>query len=286
MASKKNKRRSKKAKPTRRLHSSVHMQLPSPDELAPDEFAVILDPQNPTRVHSYMFADGTHLQLDNSSVPAKVPVLESSLIVTSMDIRGPRNTLAYHFGEMMILAQDLFGPRRTTFLFLGFEFVPDHARLRYVTEYSGVIQLSFPAMRNPLEAYSELAHECIHLLSPSPYKPALIIEEGMATVFSSIYLRERMNIQVQPVSHQYYDEAAVLVASLLEIDRYGIRKMREEEPDTRKITPSLILKYFPTISQSVAERLSRTFLNGATDSPRTLAQYAREELRISTHPQR
>jgi hypothetical protein len=254
------------------------MKLPKPDELEPDEIGVILDPQNPTRVHSYMFADGTHLKLDNSTVPAKVPPVEPSLIVTSMDNRGARNTLAYHLGEMLIAAQNLFGPRNTSMLFLGFEFVPDHAQVRYVTEYSVVIQLSFRAMMNPLEAYFELAHECIHLLSPNPYKPALIIEEGMATVFSNNYMQEKMDVHVRPTSQQGYDEAAALVTSLMEIDRYGIRKIREEHPDTRTISKSLILKYFPTISEEVAARLARTFLNGETDHPDKIARYAREEL--------
>jgi len=276
--SKKSNRRSKNSIPMQQYKSSAHMQLPKPDGLEPDEIGIILDPHNPTRVHSYMFADGTHLKLDNSSVPAKVPPLEPSLIVTSMDNRGPRNTLAYHFGEMLIAAQNLFGPRNTSFLFLGFEFIPDHARVRYVTEYSAVIQLSFRAMMNPIEAYFELAHECVHLLSPNPYKSVLIIEEGMASAFSSIYMRETMNVQVRPVSQQYYDEASALVTSLLEIDRYGIRKMREEEPDTRNISKSLILKYFPTIPESVAARLARTFLNGEKDQLGTVAQYARESM--------
>lgn len=226
-----------------------------------------------------MFADGQHLKLDNSSVPAKVPPIEPSLMVTSMDDQGPRNTLAYHFGEMMVAAQDLFGPRNTLFLFLGFEFIPDHARVRYVTEYSAVIQLGFRSMMNPLEAYFELAHECVHLLCPNPYRATLIIEEGMATVFARIYMREKLNFEVRPVPQKYYDEAADLVTALMDIDRYGIRKMREEQPDTRKISKSLILKYFPTIPEPVAVRLARTFLNGETDHPATVVDYALESLR-------
>jgi hypothetical protein len=66
--------------------------------------------------------------------------------------------------------------------------------------------------------------------------------------------------------------------SLLEIDRYGIRKMREEEPDTRKISKTLILKYFPTIPKPMARRLARTFLSGEKDHPDTVAQYAYESL--------
>jgi hypothetical protein len=270
--------RSKRGGPKPQFKSSQHIRLPTPDGLEADEIGVILDPQNPTRVHSYMFADGTCLKLNNDSVPAKVPPLEPSLIVTSMDNRSTRNTLAYHFGEMMFAAQNLFGPRNTSFLFLGFEFIPDHARVRYVTECSAVIQLSFRAMTNPIEAYFELAHECVHLLSPKP-KPVLVIEEGMASVFSSIYMREAMNVHVRPVAQRYYDEAAALVTSLLKIDRYGIRKLREEEPDTRKISKSLILKYFPTIPDPVAARLARTFLNGEKDHPNTVAQYRNESLR-------
>jgi hypothetical protein len=103
-----------------------------------------------------------------------------------------------------------------------------------------------------------------------------IIEEGMASVFSRIYLREKMNVQVRPISHQYYDEAAKLVTALLEIDRYGIRKMREEQPDTRQISKPLILKYFPTISEDAATRLARTFVNDNRTDPDILAWYEEE----------
>jgi len=47
---------------------------------------------------------------------------------------------------------------------------------------------------------------------------------------------------------------------------------------TRKISKSLILKYYPTISGEVAARLARTFLNGEKDQPGTVAEYVREEL--------
>jgi len=54
--------------------------------------------------------------------------------------------------------------------------------------------------------------------------------------------------------------------------------MREEEPDTRKITKDLILKYFPTLPEHMAARLVRTFLSGVADQPRALEQYAQEDL--------
>jgi hypothetical protein len=275
--SKKKRSQPKQSRRNGQVKAFQHARLTA-NALDPDEIGIILDPENPARVHSYIFADGTQLKLDNQSVPSKVPSLEPSLIVTSMDNRGPRNTLAYHFGEMMTSAQSLFGPRNTSFLFLGFEFIPYHARVRYVTEYSAVIQLSFRAMMNPIEAYFELAHECVHLLSPNPYKPVTILEEGMASVFSLIYMRDIMRVPVHPVSQTYYDEAAALVSSLLEIDPYGIRKIREEEPDTRKIGKALIMKYYPTVPESVATRLARTFLNGEKDHPDVVAQYIHEKV--------
>ncbi len=233
---------------------------PLPIGLEPGEIGVIFDPTNPVRVDSYMLPDGTRFKLNNSSVPAQVPPLEPSLMVTSMANRGERNTLAWRFGDMMIMAQELFGPRDMSWLYLGYEFVPIHARVRYVTEFSLVIQLSFQAMRDPLEAYSELAHECIHLLSPNPYLWPPILEEGMATCFSTLYLNERMNIPTTSTEHKQYDEARDLVAKLLEIDPYGIRKMRDEEPFTRRISKSLILKYYPSIPEADAARLVQPFI--------------------------
>ena len=160
----------------------------------------------------------------------------------------------------MAIAENLFGQRDTSYLFLGFEFVPGHARVRWVTDKSLVIQLSFQAMRNPMEAYSEVAHECVHLLSPNPNKPVKILEEGMATVFSFMYMRDTMKAPILTTEQEHYDEAAKLVAMLMQIDPYGIKKIRGEEPDTREITKSLIWKYYPTIPEGVAARLARTFL--------------------------
>lgn len=225
-----------------------------------------------------MLADGTQIRLNNDTVPSNVPPLEPSLVVTSRGNRGERNTLAYRFGEIMTIAENLFGQRNTSYLFLGFEFVPGHARVRYVTDKSLVIQLSFQAMHNPMEAYAELAHECIHLLSPHPRISVKILEEGMATVFSFMYMRDTMKAPILTTEQEHYDEAARLVAMLMQIDPYGIKKIREEEPDTRNITKELIQKYYPTIPEEVAARLARTFLTGLQeeDVPARSDWYNRE----------
>jgi hypothetical protein len=251
---------------------------PRPIGLLPGEVGIIPDFENPGRIHSYMLHDGTHIKLNNDSVPAKVPLLEPSLMVTSMSNKGERNTLAYRFGEMMTIAQRLFGPRDMSYSFLGFEFIPDHGRVRFVTEKSLVIQLGFRAMVDPVEAYFELAHECIHLLSPHPYEHITILEEGMASVFSLIYMRDTIKIPVLPSEQKAYQEAATLVAMLMEIDPYGIKKMREEEPAIWNINKWLILKHYPMIPEGVAARLARTFLNGEIDSPAAIAQYQAESI--------
>jgi hypothetical protein len=278
--SNKSNRISKRSKPKPQFKPVSHFPLPRRDELRPDEIVVIRDPYHPAKVHSYMLGDGTHIALDNSTVPANVPFVEPSLLVTSMQNKGERNTLAYHFGHIMSAAEELYGPRNTAFLFLGIEFIPLHGRVRYVAENSLVIQLSFHAMQNPIKAYFELAHECIHLLWPDPTRSTLIIEEGMATTFATMYMRDKMNIDIKPLAEaqRYYDEAQALVTSLLEIDEYGIKKLREEEPNIKKITKSLILKYFPTFPETSAARLTRTFLNGVTDHPITIARYNSESL--------
>lgn len=270
--------RSKKTKPKKRTSDPQGSQLLSPVGLQPGEIGIIPDPEDLTRVHSYMFADGTQIRLDNSSVPARIPPLEPSLMVTSPEATGLRNTLAYRFGEMMTIAQNLFGERDLLYLFLGFEFVHDHGRARFVSDTCLSIQLSFRAMTNPMEAYFELAHECIHLLSPDPHKPATILEEGMATVFAIIYMRDTMKVKALTSRQEAYEEAGALVAMLMKIDPYGIKKIREEQPAIRKIDKTLILKYYPTVPEEVAARLARTFLAGdpKVDRPRTIGQYNRE----------
>jgi hypothetical protein len=63
------------------------------------------------------------------------------------------------------------------------------------------------------------------------------------------------------VTRSYY-ETSFLAGQLLSIDLYGIKAMREEEPTISKISKALILEHYPTISESVAERLAEPFVRG------------------------
>ena len=82
----KGKPRNRKRQPAQRpqlLPADSRTTLPRTYGLQPGELGVIPDPKDPTRVHSYMLADGTQIKLNNDTVPSNVPPLEPSLIVTS-----------------------------------------------------------------------------------------------------------------------------------------------------------------------------------------------------------
>lgn len=174
------------------------------------------------------------------------------------------------------MAQDLFGPRDTSYTLLGIEFTPENGKVRHIDDKNFIIHLPFEAMSNPIHAYIVLSHECVHLLSPNLDKPVTILEEGIAMIFSLVYTQDVLKMPPVLVSGESYAEAAELVGLLMHIDPNGIKKMREEEFVIRKINKSLILKYYPSIPEDVAARLSRTFTRDGDIHPGVIEYYNNE----------
>jgi len=201
-----------------------------------------------------------------------VSFISSKLVTAPVGERGLRDSLAWRLGEMLFFAEDLFGERDRSFTFLGFEVVENGPRLQHGPYNNMIIQLHPKTLEDPIEAYYEMAHECVHMISPIPTESPNILEEGLAVIFSAKYLREVMGITRTPpavmlfdslpaVTRSYY-EASFLAGQLLSVDLYGIKAMREKEPIISKISKDLILEHCPTISEPVAERLAEPFVRG------------------------
>jgi len=185
--------------------------------------------------------------------------------------------MASRLGEMLLIAENLFGHRDRQYTFLGIEFTNDAPHIHFEANKSMIMQLHFGALLEPMETYAEMAHECIHLLSPCPQKPVTILEEGMAEVFAYIYMRDTMNYELKPKPRgTAYHEAAELVAMLMSINPHGIKQLREEQPTISLISKSLIWKHYPMLDEGVAARLARTFVSDNCEDPDILAWYERE----------
>jgi hypothetical protein len=178
---------------------------------------------------------------------------------------GYTYTLTSKLGDMLISAQKLFGHRDTSYTILGFEFAGEIPHIWFPGNCKHiVIQLGLPCLQDPARAYFQLAHETIHLLSPTGCSNANVLEEGLATWFQLLYMRDyyppawpKKNISVTTKS---YNEARTAVESLLSLDRDAIKKIRQQEPIISKIIPELILKVVPAFPAEQASILCQKFI--------------------------
>lgn len=105
----------------------------------------------------------------------------------------------------------------------------------------------------------QLAHESIHLLSPTGSKAATVLEEGLATHFSAYYMREKMAAPKWHSSMKCYAEAQVMTEELLKIDPDAIKRLRVEQPTISAMSANLLLRFYPALIVYLAERLTKRF---------------------------
>jgi len=261
---------------------SPHNALINPTTgLRNDEIAYRIDPNEPSKVKSYVMPDGRVLKPgDKGTLQGLTSIVHPNLLVTSSKARVFRLTLASRLHEMLLLAEGMFGKRDRSYAFLGIEFTEENPHLHYEADKSVIMRLHVNALLEPMEAYAQMAHECIHMLSPNPTKPVTILEEGMAEVFAYIYMQDVWKVELpSKMPGSAYHEARELVGSTMGIDTFGIKRIREEEPTISLISKSLIWKHYPTLYEGVAARLARTLVRDGCADPDILAQYEGETQR-------
>jgi hypothetical protein len=97
-----------------------------------------------------------------------------------------------------------------------------------------VIQISPECAKDFVRTCYELAHECIHLLAPSG-GPGANVLEGVATFFSSLYVKETFAVDFHPVLESYR-LAGELVEKSLASEPDAIRSIRQRQPAFSKVT--------------------------------------------------
>jgi hypothetical protein len=101
------------------------------------------------------------------------------------DSTGWTWTLASRLGHILSTAEGLFGPRDHTYTILGVEFGGGNPQIWYPGSCRNiVIQITPECATDMSRACYQMAHEVIHLLSPSGGNNANNFEEGLATYFS------------------------------------------------------------------------------------------------------
>ena len=163
---------------------------------------------------------------------------------------------------MLLFAEEKFGPRDTSWTLLGIDFAPDGGKTW--TPGNGrhiIIHLSMDCLADRQDAYCQLAHECIHLLSPTGKADANVLEEGLAVYFEQWYMHHVFGEGwwSGQMTVANYANAYTLATQLLALDADIIKKIRQSQPVIALITAEQILELCPDAPRELALALAQSF---------------------------
>ena len=184
---------------------------------------------------------------------------EPDLFVACKDGSTERNwTLATRLGDLLSDAEHQFGPRDTTYTFLGIEFAGARPMIWFPGDRKQiVIQLSLDSINDLPRACYQLGHESIHLLAPTGRQDANCLEEGLATYFGENYATKWFG-SPRGCGAAEYERVKTIVRNALAVNPMFVRQIREHKPSFGDITPTDILNYVD-VSRKEAEILCQPF---------------------------
>ncbi|HWI56310.1 MAG TPA: hypothetical protein VNZ22_03735 [Bacillota bacterium] len=202
----------------------------------------------------------TQLALADERPAKKDRTINPELLFATPIENGFTWTLASRLGDMLHLAEDLFGARDASYTILGVEFVADLPRLWFPgNRRHVVVQLHSSAAMDMSRACYQLAHETVHLLSPNGGGAASNLEEGVATYFAGYYMRTQFH---QPNWHPElpsYKRALEMLAPRLDQDARCIRRLRGQCLPFSRIPKEALRVEFPELSSADLSFLLATF---------------------------
>ena len=191
--------------------------------------------------------------------------IEKNLIIAERNPKGSGYTwtLASRLGEMLHMAEYLFGPRDCSYTLLGIEFACDGPQIWYPENRKHIIiQLNCSAATDVAEAYYQMAHETVHLLAPTGGRHGTTnLEEGIACYFADYYMTAKKIdrpkwAECRPRNYMCALEA---VTPLLDEDIYCVRRLREHQCSFRDMTKEDIIKVFPNLESKDVDFLIEKF---------------------------
>ena len=171
-------------------------------------------------------------------------------------------TLASRLGDMLDMAEYLFGPRDCSYTLLGIEFESTGPRIWYPGNHRHIIiQLGPCAATNMSWACYQMAHETVHLLAPTGDRNAKNLEEGVACYFADYYMMDRKIerpewAQCLPKNYKCALEA---VTPLLDNDIDCVRRIRKNQPSFWDMTKEDISEEFPNLESEDVDFLISEF---------------------------
>lgn len=176
--------------------------------------------------------------------------INSNLLVSQPLPEGGYNwTLPYRLCDMLHMAEDLFGPRDTSYTILHIELGHEIPQIWFPNGYHQkqiTIHLATDPTNNMFKACYQLAHETVHLLAPVEGK-ANNLEEGVATYFAGLYMKKKMNATWGPgeePGEKSYEKVLKKVLPLFENNPKCISKIRKNQKFS-KISRDRIRSAFP-----------------------------------------
>ena len=169
-------------------------------------------------------------------------------------------TLTRLLGRFIASLESAYGPRDHAYTLLGVEFCGERPQIWYpggkARKHISVM-LTDAARLEPNRATFQLAHEAVHVLSPSEERNSCVAEEGLANGFS-----ERVSADF---GHNFLSDYApyayctTMLFKLEAIHPDAIRLIRNIEPSFSAWTPATILQACPQTPQLLAEALCEKF---------------------------
>ncbi len=169
-------------------------------------------------------------------------------------------TLASRLGHIIRTAESLYGPRNLDFTVLGVEIQGDIPQVWYPGNCGHVvIQITTNCATDSMRACYQMAHEAVHLLSPTGRGGTNVLEEGLATHFSARYMREHCASPNWNANLPSYTRAQALVEELLGFDADIIRKLRALRRTFPEISADDVLAEASSVPPRLALELTQPF---------------------------
>lgn len=189
--------------------------------------------------------------------------MQEKTIFTATPTEGGYSwTIISLLGTILKDAEGLYGERDRSFNILGVELCDqEQPQTWYPGGWNGqkdvIIQITKDCENNLKKAIFQVSHEVIHCLCPKPGRHANVLEEGLATLFST-YESNKFGTGYHPGSLLYIS-AMEIVEELLSYDETIIKKARMMEPDISLITKEMLLAFHPSIKDNLLEILLKPF---------------------------
>ena len=155
-------------------------------------------------------------------------------------------TLASRLGHMFEMAERRFGPRDQSYTILGFEFRAGLPQIWFPGNAKHVIvQLDSANLYDQNLPLLQMAHECVHLLTPVLPANVSVLEEGLATYFSKEYMASHVG-GVWFTGDQKCGHAEMLARKLLLLNADAIKHFEKLFPSSLGPLLRIFSKYAQT----------------------------------------